>query len=120
MTGAAGGLSGGLWAAFGATLAPGAPAVLEAVGFEARLQGAAAVVAGEGRIDHQSLAGKIVGEIATRAAHAGVPLHVVVGKDALDGRSREQLALASLSETPTLAAITEAGRRIAAETLSPA
>jgi glycerate kinase len=116
MTGAAGGLSGGLWAAFGAALAPGAPAILEAVGFEARLRRAAAVVAGEGRIDHQSLSGKIVGEIAQRAARAGVPLHVVVGRDELDARSRKQLAPASVREASTLAAIADAGRQIAAAT----
>ena len=62
----------------GATLAPGAAAVLDAVGFDGHLRRATAVVAGEGRIDHQSLAGKIVGEIAPRAARAGVPLHVGV------------------------------------------
>ncbi|MGH2919674.1 MAG: glycerate kinase, partial [Solirubrobacteraceae bacterium] len=33
-TGAAGGLSGGLWAAFGAELRPGAPAVLDALGVD--------------------------------------------------------------------------------------
>jgi glycerate kinase len=120
MTGAAGGLSGGLWSAFGATLAPGAPAVLEAIGFDARLREAVAVVAGEGRIDHQSLAGKIVGEIAGRAARAGLPLHVVAGRDDLDPGSREQLGLASVREASTLAAITAAGREIAAATLAVA
>ncbi|HEV2815006.1 MAG TPA: glycerate kinase, partial [Solirubrobacteraceae bacterium] len=37
MTGAAGGLAGGLWAAFGARLEPGAPFVLDALGFDARM-----------------------------------------------------------------------------------
>src|SRR5207247_5299434 len=63
MTGAAGGLSGGLWAALGARLEPGAPYVLDTIGFDARLRAARAVVAGEGRIDRQSAMGKIVGEI---------------------------------------------------------
>jgi glycerate kinase len=120
MTGAAGGLSGGLWAAFGAKLAPGAPAVLEAVGFEARLRRAAAVVAGEGRIDHQSLTGKIVGEIALRAGRAKVPLHIVVGLDELDGLARARLAPASLREATDLPALTAAGRQIAAATLAAA
>src|SRR4051794_38964374 len=40
MTGAAGGLSGGLWAAFDARLEPGAPFVLDAVGFDARARDA--------------------------------------------------------------------------------
>jgi glycerate kinase len=112
MTGAAGGLAGGLWADLGATLAPGAAAVLTAVGFDARLERATAVVAGEGRIDHQSLAGKIVGEIARRAARAAVALHVVVGRDELDPGSREELGIASIREAPSLDAIAEAGRAI--------
>src|SRR3954468_16881786 len=48
MTGAAGGLSGGLWAGLGATLEPGAPYVLDAVRFDERLRGAAGMIAGEG------------------------------------------------------------------------
>jgi glycerate kinase len=118
MTGAAGGLSGGLWAACGATLAPGAPAVLDAVGFDGRLEHATAVVTGEGRIDQQSLAGKLVGEIARRAARAGVPLHVVVGRNELDAGSREELAIASIRETPTLDAIADAGAAICREAVA--
>ena len=67
MTGAAGGLSGGLWARFDAALEPGAPYVLDAVRFDERLRGCAGVIAGEGRIDEQSVMGKIVGEIGDRA-----------------------------------------------------
>jgi len=114
LTGAAGGLSGGLRAAFEAELVPGAPAVLDAVGFDARLAAAAAVVAGEGRIDGQSLAGKIVGEIAARARAAGRPLHVVAGADALEPGQREALGLASVTAAPTLDDVRAAGRRIAA------
>ncbi|HEU4706985.1 MAG TPA: glycerate kinase [Solirubrobacterales bacterium] len=84
MTGAAGGLSGGLWA-HGATLRPGADFVLDALDFEARLADADAVVSGEGRFDSQSLEGKIVGAIAARCAAAGKPLHLVVGQDGLEG-----------------------------------
>src|ERR1700759_4419930 len=81
MTGCAGGLSGGLWAAFGAELRPGADFVLDLLGFDQRLAAAYLVVTGEGRIDPQSLEGKIVGQIAERCAAAGRPLHVVVGQN---------------------------------------
>ena len=64
MTGAAGGLAGGLWAAFGAALEPGAAFVLDALGFDARMRAARAVVTGEGRLDEQTLEGKAVGEVA--------------------------------------------------------
>ena len=71
MTGAAGGLSGGLWAAFGAELVPGAAFVLDEVGFDARMRSARAVVTGEGKLDMQSLVGKVVSEVATRARQSG-------------------------------------------------
>ena len=83
-TGAAGGLAGGLWAAYGATLEPGAPWVLDALDVDARLAAARAVVVGEGRLDAQSLAGKVPGELARRAAAAGVPCHAIVGSVADD------------------------------------
>ena len=79
MTGAAGGLSGGLWAQFGAALEPGAAFVLDALDFDARMRAARAVIVGEGRIDAQTLQGKTAGEIATRARQAGVPCHAIVG-----------------------------------------
>jgi glycerate kinase len=84
MTGAAGGLSGGLWAAFDARLEPGAPFVLDAVGFDSRARSAFALVTGEGRLDDTTLHGKAVFEAATRARQAGVPAHAIVGQDALD------------------------------------
>ena len=79
MTGAAGGLSGGLWAAFGARLVPGAAYVLGLLGFDRRLEEADAVVTGEGRLDSQSLEGKLVGEVARRCRAASVPLHAIAG-----------------------------------------
>ena len=84
MTGAAGGLSGGLWAVHGATLEPGAPWILDALDFDERMRAARAVVTGEGKLDEQTLQGKLVGEIGTRTRQAGVPLHAIVGTDALD------------------------------------
>ncbi|HWN73194.1 MAG TPA: glycerate kinase [Solirubrobacterales bacterium] len=82
MGGCAGGLSGGLWA-HGAELRAGADFVLDAIGFDARLAHADAVVSGEGRFDPQSLGGKIVGAIADRCAATGKPLHLLVGENAL-------------------------------------
>jgi glycerate kinase len=109
MTGAAGGLSGGLWAALDAALVPGAPYVLDALGFDDRLRAGDAVIVGEGKLDSQSLMGKIVGEIASRALAAGVPVHAIVGVDALGAESR----LASVTEATTLAEIEAAAERLA-------
>jgi glycerate kinase len=113
MTGAAGGLSGGLWAAFGASLEPGAPFVLDAVGFDARMRAAHALVVGEGRLDDQTLRGKAVSEMATRARQAGVPCYAVVGQDGLDLFSKRILDLQMVLEASTIAEIEAAGERLA-------
>ena len=115
MTGAAGGLSGGLWAAFGAQLVPGAAFVLDALGFDARMRAARAVVTGEGKLDAQSLTGKVVSEVATRARQAGVPCHAIVGTRELDTFGARILDLQTVREAGTPAALRAAGRRLAAE-----
>jgi glycerate 2-kinase len=113
MTGAAGGLSGGLWAACGAELRPGAAFVLDALGFDARMRDARAVITGEGKLDEQSLAGKLISEIATRARQAGVPCHAIVGTRELDAFGARVLDLGVILEARTLSELETAGRRIA-------
>jgi glycerate kinase len=102
MTGAAGGLAGGLWAQWQAELVPGAPFVLDALGFDTRLREDRAVVTGEGRIDEQTLQGKLVGEVATRARQRGVPCHAIVGRSELDRFGRRLLDVDTVTEAATL------------------
>jgi glycerate 2-kinase len=113
MTGAAGGLSGGLWAAFGAELVAGAAFVLDEVGFDARMRAARAVITGEGKLDMQSLVGKVVSEVATRARQSGVPCHAVVGTRELDSMGARILDLDRVIEASTLAELEQAGRALA-------
>ena len=115
MTGAAGGLAGGLWAAFGARLVPGAAYVLGLLRFDRRLEEAGAVITGEGRLDAQSVEGKLVGEVARRGRAAGVPVHAIVGHTALDSGSATELGIASVHEAGDPDAIEAAARLIAAE-----
>lgn len=112
-TGAAGGLAGGLWAAQGARLESGAAFVLAALDFDARMRGARAVVVGEGRIDSQTLRGKIAGEIATRARQRGVPAHAVVGSNALDRFDQRILDLGAMLEAGSPAELEAAGTALA-------
>jgi glycerate 2-kinase len=113
MTGSAGGLSGGLWAQYGAVLEPGAPFVLRAVDFDTRLRAARAVIVGEGRIDDQTLEGKSAGEIATRARQAGVPCFAIVGSRELDAFGARMLDLQRILEATDLDAIAEAAASLA-------
>jgi glycerate kinase len=114
MTGAAGGLAGGLWAQLGARLEPGAPFVLRTLDFDARMRAARAVVVGEGRLDETTLQGKAGGEIATRARQAGVPCHAVCGSCALDRFGARILDLQAILEAGTVAELEDAGQRLAA------
>jgi glycerate 2-kinase len=113
MTGAGGGLSGGLYARRGAKLVAGAAFVLDALGFNERMRAAAFVVTGEGRLDEQTLEGKAAGEVAVRCRQAGVACHAVVGQDALDDFSVRVLALDGLVEAGTPAELRAAGRALA-------
>ncbi len=113
MTGAAGGLAGGLWGAFGAELVPGAAFTLDALGFDQRMRASRAVVAGEGRLDHQSLSGKALAEVATRARQAGVPSHAVVGTRTLDRFEQRILDLQAVLEASTLEELEAAGTALA-------
>jgi glycerate 2-kinase len=112
MTGAAGGLSGGLWAQYEARLVSGAAYVLDAIGFDKRMRAAAFVVTGEGRLDEQTLQGKIVGEVATRCRQGGVACHAVVGANALEPFQERILDLASVTEATTLDDLERAGRAL--------
>jgi glycerate kinase len=113
MTGAAGGLSGGLWAELGAELVPGAAFVLDAVDFDRRMRAARAVITGEGKLDEQSLAGKAVSEVATRARQAGVPCFAVTGRRELDTFGTRILDLQVVIEAGTLPALRRAGAELA-------
>jgi glycerate kinase len=77
--GAAGGTGAGLVAFLDATLEPGAPLVVGATGFDAHLPGAALVFTGEGQADEQTAYGKAPGEVARRAAAAGIPVVLIAG-----------------------------------------
>ena len=113
MTGAAGGLAGGLWGALGAELVPGASFVLDALDFDVRMRSARAVVTGEGKLDQQSLAGKLVSEIATRARQGGVPCYAIVGRRELDSFGARILDLQAVLEASTLLEIEAAASRLA-------
>jgi glycerate kinase len=107
MTGAGGGLAGALWAVHGAQLRGGAPFVLAALDFEGRLEGADAVIVGEGCLDAQTRHGKIAGEILARAG--GRPVHAIVGSFEGEAVRREWGELASIRTAESRAELEAAG-----------
>lgn len=77
--GAAGGLAGGL-ACVGARLESGFELVAERTGLDEAVEGADAVVTGEGFLDEESFDGKVVGGVVALAAELDVPVIAVVGE----------------------------------------
>ena len=114
MSGGAGGLSGALWAQYGAALEPGAGFVLSALSADERIQAARAVIVGEGRIDHTTLEGKIAAEISVRARQLGVPCYAVVGSNGLEPIDQRILDIQAIIEATTLDQIEQAGGQIGA------
>lgn len=77
--GAAGGMGCGMVAFFGSALQMGIETVLDTVKFDELLKDADYVFSGEGKIDTQSIRGKVVIGIAKRTKKANVPLIAFVG-----------------------------------------
>lgn len=77
--GAAGGMGGGCVAFLRAELKSGIECVLDTVGFDALLEGTDLVITGEGRIDSQSVQGKVISGIARRTKPRSIPLLALVG-----------------------------------------
>ena len=75
--GAAGGMGAGMAVFFSSRLQKGIETVLDAAGFSEKLDGADLILTGEGRLDGQSLRGKVISGVAARAR--GVPVVAVVG-----------------------------------------
>lgn len=82
--GAAGGMGAGCMAFLGAELKPGIEAVLDMVEFDRCLENVDLVITGEGRIDAQSIHGKVISGIAKRTSSRKIPLVAVVGSIADD------------------------------------
>lgn len=78
-SGAAGGFGAGALALLGARLQRGFDTVLAVTDFSRRAKGASLVITGEGRLDSQSLRGKVVLEVSRHAAALGVPTMALVG-----------------------------------------
>lgn len=77
--GAAGGLGAGAMAFLNAQLRPGIEAVMQYTNFEEALQGVDLIVTGEGKIDRQTLHGKVISGIAKQAAARGIPVIAFCG-----------------------------------------
>jgi glycerate kinase len=77
--GAAGGLGFGLLSFCGASVRPGFDVVAELVGLKAAIERADIVITGEGRLDEQTLEGKVPDGVARMARESGKRVYAIVG-----------------------------------------
>ncbi|WP_096187266.1 glycerate kinase family protein [Evansella halocellulosilytica] len=78
-SGAAGGLAAGLFAFCSAKCHSGVEKVIDIIGLEKHLQDADLVITGEGRIDFQTINGKVPIGVARTAKKYGIPVIAIVG-----------------------------------------
>lgn len=78
--GAAGGLGGALKAFLAADLKKGADMVLDVIGFDHAIEEADLVITGEGKIDGQTLNGKLPSAVARRASARNIPVIAICGR----------------------------------------
>ena len=86
----------GCVAFLGAELKSGIECVLDTVGFDAILRGADLVITGEGRIDSQSVHGKVISGIAKRTKPLHIPLVALVGSIAEDAAAGYDLGVTAM------------------------
>jgi glycerate kinase len=103
--GAAGGLGYGLRVFLGARLQSGIDFVLEQTGFDTKLEGCSLVLTGEGRLDGQTVRGKVIAGVARRCRARGVPAVALAGAIGAGAESLYALGLTayfSLCDGPML------------------
>lgn len=94
--GAAGGMGAGCIAFLNARLKSGIEAVLDLVEFDRRLEGAELVLTGEGRIDAQSVQGKVISGVAKRTRARQIPLVAIAGSIAEDAEAAYALGVSAM------------------------
>lgn len=78
--GAGGGLAAGLAVFLGGHIRSGSQTVLDLIRFDEAVKGASLVVTGEGRIDTQSIHGKVISAIGARCREKGIPCAALAGQ----------------------------------------
>lgn len=101
--GAAGGMGFGMAAFLNASLVMGIEVVLDTVKFDELVKDADLVISGEGKIDTQSIRGKVVIGVAKRTKKAGVPLIAVVGDIGDDIEEAYNLGVSGIFSTNRVA-----------------
>ncbi|MBP3964794.1 glycerate kinase [Paenibacillus lignilyticus] len=93
--GAAGGMGAGIAGFMNAVVRPGIEVVMEASGFAAAAKDADYIITGEGKLDEQTLSGKVAAGVCGAAGPLGVPVIILCGMRGLSIGELSQLGKAS-------------------------
>jgi glycerate kinase len=94
--GAAGGVGFASLAVLGAQMQPGIDVILDRIELDRHLQGACAVVTGEGSLDRPSLRGKAAVGVCRRASAHGVPTFAIAGVSVLTEAEEREAGFAGV------------------------
>lgn len=94
--GAAGGLGAALSVFCKGEMRPGIDAVLDIIDFDSLLDRTDLVITGEGRLDSQSLMGKVIGGVSRRAGERRIPVYALCGSVKDDFKEYDRLGLESV------------------------
>lgn len=100
--GAAGGMGAGIVAFLQGSLLSGIDLILDLVDFESLLEASSCVITGEGKLDSQSLGGKVIAGIGRRAREKHVPVIIVTGEQEKGLTGLEALGIQAVFETGKL------------------
>ena len=94
--GAAGGLGFALKTFLNANMRSGIDVVLDLINFDEKIKGADMVITGEGRIDSQSVDGKVISGILKRTVKENVPTFAIVGSVGAGAEKAYELGLSGI------------------------
>jgi len=115
--GAAGGLGAGAMIFLNAKIQSGIQTILQLTHFEEKLKDVDLIITGEGKLDYQTLKGKVIKGIADLAKEKSIPINVICGTCELSSDEIKQLGIQKvvtiLNDDVTLEqAISEAKERV--------
>lgn len=117
-SGAAGAMGAGVVAFFKGSLKSGIHTILDLIQFDRMLDHTDLIFTGEGKIDGQSLRGKVVIGIAERASKKGIPVVAVVGAIGEDAEQAYDMGVSSIFSINRAAIDFEESRYKSKENLS--
>ncbi|PLS17348.1 glycerate kinase [Bacillus sp. M6-12] len=92
-SGAAGGMGAALLAFLNARMQSGIEVVMDAINFREKVKSADLVITGEGRLDSQTLSGKVIAGVCKEAGKVAKPVIALCGKLELSNQQMETLGL---------------------------